>query len=99
MQSCKSEIPGEPSTLTAAEVAGLLRLKVATFLRKRAILVAGGFPRPLPLGSGSPVWSRRLVDLWIATNGAALPVDAEAPLDPIAAAREALEARIGERAA
>lgn len=86
-------------TISASEIADLFGMKLRTFMRKRAKLSENGFPRPLPTGTGSPVWSRRMVDLWIATNGAPLPVDAEASLDPIAAAREALEARISGRAA
>ncbi len=84
-------------TITADEIADLLKLKPKTFLRKRGGMIEAGFPRPLP--GFKTMWSRRLVDLWIATNGVAQPTDPEAPLDPIAAAREALERRIDGRAA
>ena len=94
-----TDVLSPPPTMSASEIADLFGWKLATFLRKRGTLHAAGFPRPLPTGSGSPIWSRRLVDLWIATNGAAQPVDPEQSLDPITAAREALETRIGREAA
>lgn len=86
-------------TMSAVEIAGHFGWKLATFLRKRRALHDRGFPRPLPLGSGSPVWSRIAFDRWIAANGMTQPVDPEAPLDPVAGMREALEQRIGGQAA
>lgn len=83
-------------TIDAEEVAGLFGLKRNTFLRKRREMVAAGFPEPLPVPGASPVWSRRLVDLWIASNGRAAPVDLG---DPVAAQRAALETRLGEEVA
>lgn len=85
-------------TISAAEVAELLGIRRATFLRKRGAMQAAGFPRPLPLGLPTPVYSRALVLAWIATNGAG-PELATAEADPVAVAREALERRIGRAAA
>lgn len=83
-------------TITPEEIAGLLGLRRSTFMRKRPALHASGFPRPLPLGLTTPVYSRALVLAWIETNGLA-PETAEAA-DPVAAARRVLEARIGRAA-
>ena len=89
---------GTSPTVTAAEVAGLLGVRPATFMRKREKLQEIGFPRPLPLGNArTPVYSRSLVVAWINNNGQA-PEPSEM-VDPIAAARDALEQRIGGRAA
>lgn len=88
-----------PPTMSAVEIADLFGWKHKTFLRNRHELFARGFPRSLPLGSGSPVWSRRAVDQWIAANGAVQPVDPEIPVDPIAAVRRSLEQRVGGQAA
>jgi predicted DNA-binding transcriptional regulator AlpA len=89
---------GSPGpTITAAEIAALLGIKPATFLRKRSQLQAAGFPRPLPLRLGTPVYSRSLVTTWITSNGEpALEIGAD--VDPVDAARKALEARIGRAA-
>ncbi len=91
MQPANSSI-----TITASEIADLLGIRLATFMRKRGELHAAGFPRPLPTASLSPVWSRRLVTVWIDTNGGE---GAPATVDPVATARDALEARIGGEAA
>lgn len=88
MQPANSSI-----TISASEIADLLGIKLATFMRKRAELHAAGFPRPLPTASLSPVWSRRLVTAWIDTNGGDAPA---AEAGHVAAARATLEARIGE---
>lgn len=84
-------------TITPDEIAGLLGIRRATFLRKRVSLHSKGFPRPLPLGLTTPVYSRAQVVAWIENNG--LPPETSEPADPVAAAREALEARIGRAAA
>lgn len=85
--------------ILAEEIAELLGVKPATFLRTRKTLIdARGFPPPLPTGGQSPRWSRRLVDLWIATNGTMQPVDPANLTDPVAAERRALETRIGDAA-
>jgi predicted DNA-binding transcriptional regulator AlpA len=87
----------ELPTISPEEIASLLGIRRATFLRKRASLHTKGFPRPLPLGLTTPVYSRALVLAWIENNG--LPPETVVPSDPVAAAREALEARIGRAAA
>ena len=84
-------------TISADEIATLFGIRRATFLRKRATLQNAGFPRPLPLDQATPVYSRVLVLAWIENNG--LLADTTEPADPVSAAREALEARIGRAAA
>ena len=88
---------GQGPTISAAEVAALLGIRRATFLRKRTAMQSAGFPRPLPLGLTTPVYSRALVLAWIETNG--LAPETQEGADPVAAARKALEARIGRAAA
>lgn len=81
-------------TITATEIAELLSLRRATFLRNRYKMERKGFPRPLPTGSQVLVWSRALVLAWINSNG--VPDLLRDPAaDPVAAARAVLEQRIG----
>lgn len=80
------------ATITADEIAPLLNLKRATFMRQRRDLIARGFPPPVPgCNSRAPVWSRLVVEAYIARGG----IRPE-PLPAADAVRLTLEARIGE---
>lgn len=89
-----------PPTYTPAELAAALNRSEEAFRRRwRRLATDHGFPRPLP-GCGL-VWSRVLVDAWIAGNGCAIlpePEEAERPLTTIERQRLALEQRYGAAA-
>lgn len=84
-------------TIEAEEMARLLRVRPSGVARKaRRLALEHGFPRPLP--GMALVWSRRLVEIWIAAGGAVeTPHSEETPASKIvtivAAQRDALERR------
>jgi len=82
-------------TMTAQEIADLLHMNIRTFQNKLPKLRAEGFPNHLP---GTRVWSRRLVTAWLDQRDPAADASI-ADIDPVAAARAELEARISGRAA
>lgn len=80
-------------TITPDEIAELLHIKKATFLRYRQKMITAGMPRPVP-GPGM-VWSRRLFMAWLQKPegyGGPLPIE---DLDQVDQVRQSLEQRIG----
>lgn len=78
-----------PATLSAAEVARLLRRRSSqAFLRDRPRLEAAGFPKKLP---GMNLWSGPAIMRWLETNGLTAQPAADATAGAIAEASRALE--------
>lgn len=82
--------------ITRDEIAAELGLSRASAPAKlRRLMTQHGFPPPLP--GETTRYSRHLVSTWFATNGgqslSAAADDAPAPVDPVAAQRQWLEAK------
>lgn len=81
-----------PLTMTADELAGHLHISAVTLRRRRRALEASGMPAPI---AGLVLtWSRPAIERWLGARPSE-PVISIGGDDPIAAARDYLESRIG----